>query len=324
MDPELTFNRPKPGWWQFARPAMYAALICACGFGLALLKARQKAVLNEGPLPAKYKLGISDPALRSALEAKNLGAFKTRLREAPKASFSSHVLEDLALDKTVPFLEAMLDAGWDADGGLHDGAPLVRAVSSKQVASVRVLLAHSADPNRYPRGEAPPLLTSVQDSDHQAPEIAEMLVRHGAKFDRLMIYSASSSGSPRALQFMYDHGVRLGVKEPGSISRPDDGVLLATAAVSRHPTETIDWLLDHGIDRDIEEKWAIGEGPHSKGVTVHGPAICLMAWRGNTEAVEALLARGASPTSRTSDGRTALELARGECKTILEQTAAVH
>ena len=87
----------------------------------------------------------------------------------------------------------------------------------------------------------------------------------------------------------------------------DRGNSLLLIALKRDDMDTALWTLDNGVDVNAASTSA-----------EHSTALMVAAAKGKLEMVELLLERGADPLVTNSDGKTALELARGaEVKALL-------
>jgi ankyrin repeat protein len=92
-------------------------------------------------------------------------------------------------------------------------------------------------------------------------------------------------------------------------------------AASRGRTEVISYLLDQGASiNEIPNNPHIFENKLEHGVK---NALCEAAYCGQSEVVEFLLGRGADATSRDTNGKSALDLARAQghenCVNILRE-----
>ncbi len=83
--------------------------------------------------------------------------------------------------------------------------------------------------------------------------------------------------------------------------RTVDGSTLLMAAARAEHVELVQWALDHGTDVNAIR-------PEKNNAT----ALIMAAKKGSPEIVSLLLAGGADPSAVNKDGKTALDLAKGE------------
>jgi ankyrin repeat protein len=204
----------------------------------------------------------------------------------------SAALAATLLAATATFVEAPTAAA----GGEALGAALLREATYGNVSSVRALLAQKADPNvRDARGYTPLIRAALRG--HRA--VADELLAHGAAVnaqDRegyTALMRAAWRGYTETVTLLLQHGA-----DP-NLRTQQDFTALHLAAWGGF-TATVRALLVTHPDVNVQDR-----APH-QGYT----ALLRAAAEGNTEIVRLLLTAGARVDLKTSEGATALDLAR--------------
>ncbi len=172
---------------------------------------------------------------------------------------------------------------------------LVAATDYEVIPVIERLLDEGADVN----------LTLQRTALHAAAEngnleIVELLIGHGAEVNlkdihgRVPMFVALANHQPEVAR-------RLAEAETDPNIRTADGSTLLMAAVRAEEIELVHWALDHGTDVNAIR-------PTKKNAT----ALIIAARKGNPKIVGLLLARGADPDAANHEGKTALDLAKGQ------------
>jgi len=181
----------------------------------------------------------------------------------------------------------------------------------------------------------------VTATDYESIPVIEKLLDDGADIDatlqRTALHAAAANGNLEIVDFLIERGAdvnlqdihgrvpmfvalaehrpevaaRLAEADTNPNVRTVDGSTLLMAAVRAEEVQLVQWALDHGIDVNAIR-------PEKNNAT----ALILAARKGNAEIVHLLLAAGADPRAVNSDGKTALDIAKGKrVKELLQTTA---
>jgi hypothetical protein len=131
-------------------------------------------------------------------------------------------------------------------------------------------------------------------------EIIELLIGHGADVNRQDIHGRIPLFVALA-EHQLDAARRL-AEEPTDVSvRTSDGSTLLIEAVRAEDERLVRWALDKGVDIN-----AVRPGKNA------ATALIMAVRKKNVDLVSLLLSRGADPGISNKDGKTALDLARGD------------
>jgi len=163
---------------------------------------------------------------------------------------------------------------------------ILQGVRTRQIAEL--LIDHGLDVNEPIRG-VPPLLWTVGGTS----EVAELLVERGADVNaadyegRTGLHAAAEHNNARLIKFLLGEGAKIEARTRGETA------LHRLLAANRAGKETVELLLDHGLD--VNDPEATGRTP-----------LHLAARRGWKHIVEVLVARGAGVNARNQYGETPL------------------
>ena len=181
-----------------------------------------------------HKASLKEGALFLAVEMRNLDYQGNRPRKAV-----SDKLDEIA------FIKYLLDHGADPNGPMtakipprasqnatimpHGNTPFLRAARSADLETMRLLIAHGADPNKASDDHNTPVIAAATGmgarfqggEDKPEPEFVEclkLLVEHGANVNAAndrgdtAMHGAAARGADLIIQFLADHGAKLSVK----------------------------------------------------------------------------------------------------------------
>ena len=171
----------------------------------------------------------------------------------------------------------------------------------------------------------------ITATDYEAVPVIKKLLDEGADVDttlqRTSLHAAAANGSIEIVELLIERGAdvnlqdihgrvpifvalakhqteiarRLSEEETDVGIRTNDGSTLLMAAVRAGDAELVRWALDRGTDVNAVR-------PKKDNAT----ALMMAAEKGDSEIVKLLLAGGADPKVTNHEGRTALDLAKGE------------
>ncbi len=171
----------------------------------------------------------------------------------------------------------------------------------------------------------------VTAADYEVVPVVEKLLDDGADIDmtlqRTALHAAAANGNLEIVELLIERGAdvnlrdihgrvpmfvalaehqpevakRLAVAGTDPEVRTVDGSTLLMAAARAEHVELVQWALDHGTDVNAIR-------PEKNNAT----ALIMAAKKGSPEIVSLLLAGGADPSAVNKDGKTALDLAKGE------------
>ena len=219
----------------------------------------------------------------------------------------------------------LLDAGASADETNSDRAtPLLYAVQSGAVDTIRVLLAHKADPNRMGSlvvdnsyGRYSPVFLAISK-----PEILKLLLEAGGKVEDTL-YSAIDKGQVDSVRLLLEHGADPNEPSP-------KGVLPLVQAMENYKSKgAIPLLLDNGADPNARGNDPVDRTPlfltqdpeigrwllaHKAEVNARDkqgntPLMSALWNRTATNYIEMLLQAGAGIDLQNTNGNTALHYA---------------
>jgi ankyrin repeat protein len=202
----------------------------------------------------------------------------------------------------------------------HESAPpgeaLSLAVTRRLERVVVRLLARSKKP-KWKNVYGQSLLVLAVSLRHTG--IVKRLLAAGAPVDPEALGTACARGHLGLVKLLLEAGAR--VNAPGASESPLE------EAASSGQTKMVKWLLEHGATLKKHGAAALhgaANGGHAQtlrylieqGVAVNGrdrygwTPLMTTAWYGHVEAAKLLLSAGADPSLETSDGKTALQMAR--------------
>lgn len=214
--------------------------------------------------------------------------------------------------------------------GLNTGfTALAHAVAFGRDASlVRVLLEHGADPNEQDHMNRTALMWATE---HRQTKVAELLLKHGAKVNAqdedgdTALSEACSRGRLETAKLLLRHGAN-----PNLARRDHFTPLNAALDIASSPNRIARLLLEHGAKLDIKGtrhepllravmngdpvviKALLDMGLNASTKDQYGKtALMQAANQGNIAVVRLLLAHGADPNARETDGWTVLTNAKG-------------
>ncbi|KAL4905216.1 hypothetical protein BDW74DRAFT_153260 [Aspergillus multicolor] len=180
----------------------------------------------------------------------------------------------LLKEKRKRCIDVLLNLGWDIHWSLgHYGDPL--SMSLKDLDMVHFLLSRGADPNKS-WWWFPNMTVLELAARYEGIPVIEALIDAGAEWkNRHVLAEAAGNGNGRldVVNYLLDRGA------------PIDGI------------GTNPWLYD--VEK---QEFTVKDA-------VFRNALCQAAYEGQAEVVQLLLERGADPTIKDTDGRTAAELA---------------
>jgi hypothetical protein len=183
---------------------------------------------------------------------------------------------------------------------------LVTATDYEVIPVIEKLLEEGADINA----------TSQRTALHVAAEngnleIVELLIERGADVNVRDIHGRTPLVVAIA-EHQQEIAERLAHEETDVSVRANDGSTLLMAAVRAEDVELVRWAIDRGTDLDAVR-------PKKN----HATALMMAAGMGNPEIVQLLLTSGADPAVTNHEGKTALDLAKGdEVRELLQAALA--
>jgi ankyrin repeat protein len=142
-------------------------------------------------------------------------------------------------------------------------------------------------------------------------EIVELLIERGADVNVRDIHGRTPLVVAIA-EHQQEIAERLAHEETDVSVRANDGSTLLMAAVRAEDVELVRWAIDRGTDLDAVR-------PKKN----HATALMMAAGMGNPEIVQLLLTSGADPAVTNHEGKTALDLAKGdEVRELLQAALA--
>jgi ankyrin repeat protein len=308
---EISLNG-RPRWVAPVRAIILLAVIALTISVFARIKRDQLAADSGERPPVVWRHGTTDVLLQAAIAADDGAEVRRILPTVPKKAFLPTVVESLAQDGCVNSLNAFLDAGWNPNGHLNDGTPLLKAVSIGRHNTAAALISHGANPNVRPPSYSPALFYAYALNPPQ-PETVKLLLRHGARIDPdgaiRALPTACDTDNCELLKILLKSGMPPNLPEPGLPP-------LLFAAMGGDPSHAIPMLVDAGADVNAMFTLHGSIRPHPNLQTRRETLIHMMARIGQVDLVRVLLQNGANPLIKASDGTTAIDVATKEVKPV--------
>jgi len=333
---ETGLERPgsRGGLPSFVKFLLFLGVVAVAIATLTRFKAIQRSA-NSGLYGIRVpRYGTSDPLLQQAFATNDVDAIKRRLSQIPRSEIRRNVVDILANGPTAKSLDAILSAGWDPHGSRRDDGPLIGAVSRGDVQVIGVLLRHGVSPNSTGPGGQPPVLFEAvrgpagQPSPNSAATVL-CLLDHGAKPDieykpakpmpdypstTRPLIEAAKTANYDAMKVLLEHGADPNWTPPGGAP----AIIAAGGSLDTPRLTAI--LLEHGARADatgtlrrLLSEWRFE--------TITAPALYFDAEDGDAQSVKVLLSHGADPYVKASNGKTAIEAARGDALTYFRSHA---
>jgi ankyrin repeat protein len=173
-----------------------------------------------------------------------------------------------------------------------------RKLAAGSVRCVKLLLERGADPNAFtlvnpaqPDGDKLSVLYRASVANNAA--VVKLLLERGARVnDGESVYHAAELNHRECLEHLLAHGAEISARQ-----QPWDNTVLYFVVLASGSVEGARWLLEHGADPNVPST-KLDETPLQRA-----------AAQGAAAMVELLVAHGADPHAKRSDGRSSYSLA---------------
>ena len=231
---------------------------------------------------------VLDAALHGKLES-------LQILQSAGAAFTNDLVYASALGQ-LDIVKERLKGGADVNARNESGrTPLAAAAANGHLAVVNVLLEHGANVNSDGKDGNVTKSALIFAAQRGRIEVVKALLDKKAgleadSFKETALFMAVDGDFQDVVKYLLDHGA-----DPNGLN-PDGEPVLFTAA-QKH-ADILKILLDGGAHINVTNE-------------LGSTALIIAAYYGNAESVLTLLSKGARTSSRTTQGMTALQIAKG-------------